>query len=139
MIEIDRFGIAVVQIERERGVVNLLAHAVGAAKGAGALHLADDVGGQRLAGLVMPGERLQQFLVAEKLLQHLRGDFDEVAFGGEAGDACPLGVAAEDGVHQVSELVEERDHVVVLEQARIAVIGLGYPPGKLQMSAASGR
>ena len=116
------------EIERERGVVNLLAHPVGAAKGTGAFHLADDVGGERLAGLVVPGEGLEQLLVAEKLLQHLRRDLDEVAFGGEAGDARPLGVAAEDGVHQVAELVEEGDHVVVLEQAGIggiAVIGLG--------------
>ena len=46
MIEVDGFGIAVVEIERKRGVVNLLAHAVGAAKGAGAFHLADDVRGR---------------------------------------------------------------------------------------------
>ena len=96
----------------------------------------DGLGGEHLAGLVVLGEGLEQLLVAEELFQHLRRHLDEVALGGKAGDARPLRLAAQDGVHQVAELVEEGDHVGVLQQAGIA---LPSPPGKLQMSAASGR
>ncbi len=39
LVEIDAGGVLIVQIERERGVVKLRAHAVGAAEGAGELHL----------------------------------------------------------------------------------------------------
>src|SRR5580704_4149810 len=121
-IEIDAGWILVVQIEREGGVVELGAHAVGAAKRAGALEVLDEFGGQDLAGFVVPGNGLQQFLVAEEFFEHLRWDFDEVAFGGESGEAGPLSVTAENGVHQVAELVKERDHVVVLEKARLTRI-----------------
>ena len=118
-------GVLVVEIERERGVVELRAHPVGAAKGAGELHLLDDFRGEDFAGLIVPGEGLQQLFVAEELFKHLRGHFDEVAFGGEAGEAGPLGLAAEDGVHQVAELVEEGDDVGVLQQAGIVGIACG--------------
>ena len=71
----------------------------------------------------------------EELLQHLRGHFDKVAFGCDAAHARPLLVAAENGMHQVAELVEEGDDVAVLHQSRIVWV---LPPGKLQISAASG-
>ncbi len=135
-VEVDAGGVLVVQVERERGVVKLRAHAVGAAERAGHLHLPDDFGRQRLAGLVVLGKGLQQLFVAEKLLQHLRRHFNEVALRSEAGEPGPLRVAAQDGVHQVAEFMEVRHHVVVLHQARIA---RRLPPGKLQISAASGR
>ena len=119
-VEVEARGVLVVQVERERGVVELRAHPVGAAKGAGQLHLPDGLGGQHFAGLIVLREGLQQLFVAEELFQHLRRHLDEVAFGGKAGEARPLGLAAEDGVHQVAELVEEGDHVGVLQQAGIA-------------------
>ena len=81
--------------------------------------------GQHFAGLIVLGEGLQQLFVAEELFEHLRGNFDEVALGGKAGEAGPLRLAAEDGVHQVAELVEEGDHVGVLQQAGIVVIAAG--------------
>ena len=77
--------------------------------------------GKRFAGLIVLGKGLEQLLVAEELFEHLRGHLDEVALGGEAGDARPLGLAAENGVHQVAELVEVGHHVGVLQQARIVV------------------
>jgi hypothetical protein len=55
----------------------------------------------------------------EELFQHLRGHFDKVAFGGDAAHTRPRLLAAENGMHQVAELVEEGDHVAVLHQARI--------------------
>jgi hypothetical protein len=113
-----------VQVERERGVVKLRTHPVGAAKGAGQLHLADGFGGEDFAGLVMLGEGLEQLFVAEKLFQHLRWDFDEVALRRKAGESGPLRLAAENGVHQVAEFVEEGDDVVVLQQARIVFVAL---------------
>ena len=123
-VEVEAGGVLVVQIERERGVVELRAHPVGAAKGSGQLHLLDGFGGKRFAGLVVLCEGLQQLLVAEELFQHLRRDLDEVALGGKAGEPGPLGLAAEDGVHQVAELVEEGDHVGVLQQAGIVLVAV---------------
>ena len=40
-------------------------------------------------------------------------------------NARPLRLAAEDGVHQVAELVKEGDHVGVLQQAGVAVVSAG--------------
>ena len=67
-------------------------------------------------------EGLEQLFVAEELFQQLRGDLDEIALGGKAGEPRPLGLAAKNGVHQVAELVEESDHVAVLQQAGIILI-----------------
>ena len=67
----------------------------------------------------MLGEGLPARLAAEKFFQHLRRHFDEVALDGEAAVAGPALLAAEDVVHQVAELVEEGDDVVVLHQAGI--------------------
>src|SRR3974390_420097 len=68
----------------------------------------------------MPGEGLQQLFVAEEFFKHLRRNFDEVAFGGKAGKSRPVGVTAKDGVHQVTEFVEEGDDVAVLKQAWVS-------------------
>src|SRR5262249_50350000 len=62
-------------------------------------------------------EGLQQLLIAEELFEHLRRNLDEVALGGESRDTCPLCLSAENRVHQMPELVEERHHVAVLKQA----------------------
>ena len=102
---------------------------VGAAKRARLLHFPDDFGRERLSGLIVLREGLQQLFIAEEFFEHLRWNFDEVAFGGEAGKACPLRVAAEDGVHEVAELVEERDDVGVLQEAGIAAIASGVRGG----------
>jgi hypothetical protein len=57
--------------------------------------------------------------VAEEFLEHLRGDFDEVAFYREGACASPGLLASENIVNQVAELVEECDDVVVFHQAGI--------------------
>ena len=64
-------------------------------------------------------EGLQQLLVAEEFFQHLRWNFDEVAFGGKSRKARPLRVSAENRMHQMAKFVEVRDHVGVLHQSRI--------------------
>src|SRR5579859_6247042 len=110
-VEIDAGRILIVEVERKRGVVKLRSHPAGAAEGAGALEIADDFRGQHFAGLIVPREVLQQLFIAEEFLEHLRWDFDEIAFGGEAGDAGPLRVSAKDSVHEMPELMEEGDHV----------------------------
>ncbi len=63
-----------------------------------------------------------QLGVFEELFEHLRGDFDEVAFGGDAGLAGPALAAAEDLVHEVAELVEAGDDVGVLQEAGIVIL-----------------
>ena len=55
-------------------------------------------------------------MVPGPLLEHLRGRLDEVPLGGDAGEPHPLAGAAEHVVHEVAELVEQRDDVVVLHQ-----------------------
>ncbi len=112
------------QVEREGCVVELGADPVCAAKRAGAFHLLDGGAGEDFAGLVVLCEGLEELFVAEEFFEHLRGDFDEVAFSGEAGEAGPLGLAAEDGVHEVAELMEERDDVGVLHEAGVVCGGL---------------
>ncbi len=120
VVEVEAGGILIVQVERECCVVKLRAHPVGAAKGTGELHLPDDLGRQHFAGLVVLREGLEQLFVAEELFEHLRRHFDEVALGCKAGKTCPLRAPAENGMHQVAELVEVRDDVGVLQQAGIA-------------------
>ncbi len=83
-VEVEAGGVLVVEIERERGVVELGADPVGAAKCAGELHFLDGFGGEHFAGLIVLREGLEELFVAEELFEHLRGDLDEVAFGGEA-------------------------------------------------------
>ena len=138
-VEVEAGGVLVVQIEREGGVVELRAHPVGAAKGSGQLHFFDGFGGQHFAGLVVLGEGLQQLFVAEEFFEHLRGNFDEVAFGGKAGEARPLRLAAENGVHQVAEFVEEGDDVGVLQQARIVAVAIREVADERGLGQRSGR
>src|SRR5579863_3614028 len=72
-VEIDGLGVLVVKVKRERCVVELGAHAVGAPERAGALQVSDDFDGKHGASLVMAREGLQDLLVAEEFLEHLRG------------------------------------------------------------------
>src|ERR1700685_1378018 len=80
LIQVQARGGLIMQIERESSVVELRAHPASAAKSSGKLHLFDRFGGQSLAGFIVLGECLEQLLVAEEFLQHLRRDLDEVAF-----------------------------------------------------------
>src|ERR1700689_1324020 len=73
----------------------------------------------------MLGEGLQKLFIAEEFFEHLRRNFDEIAFSGEAREPCPLRLAAENGVHEMAELVEKRNDVRVLEQTRIVFIAGG--------------
>ena len=70
-------------------------------------------------------EGLEQLLVAEELFQHLRRHLDEVALRRKAGEPRPLRVPAENGVHQVAELVKVSHDIGVLQQARIALVAPG--------------
>ena len=54
--------------------------------------------------------------VPRPLLEHLRRRLDEVPLRRHAGEPRPLLAAAEDVVHEVPELVEQRHDVVVLHQ-----------------------
>src|SRR5579863_9192589 len=114
-IEIELRWILVVKIQRESCVVKLGTNPIRTTKGTRALHFPNSPSGQDLSGLVMLRECLEQLFVPEELLEHLRGHFDEIAFGGESGKAGPSGATAENRVHQMAEFMEERDHVGVLQ------------------------
>mmetsp|Transcript_100178 Transcript_100178/g.299012 ORF Transcript_100178/g.299012 Transcript_100178/m.299012 type:complete len:283 (-) Transcript_100178:732-1580(-) len=76
--------------------------------------------GERLPRLLVLREPLQDGLVEAPVLQHLRGRLHEVPRAlGEAG-LVRVALRAE-AVHDVAELVEEGDDVVVAEQRRAAV------------------
>ncbi len=90
----------------------------------GSNHAGEDVEGDGLAGLVVAGEGADEFGVFEELFEHLGGDFDEVAFSGDAGLAGPALAAAEDLVHEVAELMEASDDVGVLQEAGVGGGGL---------------
>ena len=102
-------------IEGVAGVEELGAHSIGSAKGAGPIHPFDQSLRDRLARLVVAGKGCEKLGVVEELFQHLRGHFDKVAFGGDAAHARPFLMAAENGMHQVAELMEEGDDVAVLQ------------------------
>ena len=82
----------------------------------GAAHRGDQVGRDRLA-VGVAGEGGQHVGVPRPLLEHLARRLDEVPLGGDAGEAEPLALPAEDVVDEVAELVEQGDDLVVLHQA----------------------
>ena len=63
------------------------------------------------------------------VLQHLRGRFDKVAYDVCAMEAGEFG-PADEIVNPVSELVEESDDFIVLQQARLAGCGRGEVANK---------
>ena len=71
-------------------------------------------------GLVVPGEGREHRRILGPLLEHLRRRLDEVLLGADAADADPGVAPREQGVEQVSELVEEGADVAVLHEPRIA-------------------
>ena len=72
----------------------------------------EQVVGQRLAGLVVLGEGLQHAGVPDPVLEHLRGQLDEVQGGRGAGERAVVHLG-EQVVQSVAELVEERLDVLV--------------------------
>ena len=133
---IERRRIGAVEAERDRRVEDLL-HGRGAeAELVGAPHL------RRRArrGITSPvswwrANRASVVVAPRPLLEHLRRRLDEVPLGRDAALRDPALVAAEHVVHEVAELVEHRDDVVVLHQ-RAAARPTGR--GKLHTSTPSG-
>ena len=117
---IQPLGIAVVETERSGSVEHLLPDAQPLAKLVGRAHAIDQRRRDRLAGLDVARETPQDRGVPAPFLQHLRRRLHEVPFGPHAGDPLPAGVAAEQMVQQVSELVEERHHFAMVEQRGLA-------------------
>ena len=113
------FGSRLCSSRLERRVEHLLPHVEPLAELVGGLHPLHQLGRDRLAGLVVLGERLQRLGRPDPLLEHLRRRLDEVPLGRDARDAGPPRVAAEHVVQQVAELVEERLDVGVLHQRRL--------------------
>ncbi len=82
----------------------------------GAAHGGDQLGRDRLA-VGVAGEGREHVGVPCPLLEHLARRLDEVPLGRDAGEPEPASLSAQDVVHQVAELVEEGDDLVVLHQA----------------------
>ena len=109
-----------VEVVGHGGVHHLLRGVGALAEVVGTAHRRDQVGRDRLAGLVA-GEGRQDTCVPGPLLEHLARRLDEVPLGRDAGEARPLALPAEHVVHEVAELVEQRHHLVVLHQAAAEV------------------
>jgi hypothetical protein len=84
--------------------------------------------GQRLAGLVVPGDEVEARALPAPVLHDLRGQLDEVPGDVRAGEAAHLDVARE-VVEQVAELMGDGLDLAVGEQRRAAVWGRGEVPG----------
>ena len=111
----DVVGHVLVQRVGQRRVEHLRAHVGALAELLGRAHLRDQLARDRLA-VGVRREGPQHVGVPGPLLEHLRGRLDEVPLGGHAGEPGPRVVPGQHVVHQVAELVEQRDHVVVLHQ-----------------------
>ena len=88
---------------------------VGGAEGARALHLLEQVLGNRLAGLVVAREQVERLALPAPVLHDLRRQLDEVPGHVGAGQDCASrrGSAV---VQQVAELVEDGLHFAVRQQ-----------------------
>ena len=115
MAAVRSLGAVGVEPVRHRGVEHLGARVVALAEVVGPLHRGDQVGRDRLAVGVLR-EGLQHAGVPGPLLEQLARRLDEVPLGGHAGEPAPVGAPREHVVHEVPELVEQRDDVVVLHQ-----------------------
>src|SRR5277367_244752 len=73
----------------------------------------------------MMRERGQYLRAANKFFEHLRWGFAEVGLHGDAADAGPLLLSAENVVHEVAEFVEEGCDVSVFHQAGVGRGGGG--------------
>ena len=109
-----------VEVVGQRGVEHLGAGVVALAEVVGPAHRLDELGGDGLA-VGVAGEGGEDVGVPGPLLEHLARRLDEVPLGRDAREAHPLGAAGEHVVHEVPELVEERDDLVVLQQAAVEV------------------
>src|SRR5208282_6879852 len=96
---------------------DLKGNAVCASEGGSPVHARHQIGGDRLASLVMTRERSKDLGAVHPLLEHLRRGFYKVPFHANTADPCPLLLSAEDVVHQVAELVEEGHHIVGRDQS----------------------
>ena len=93
-----------------------LAHLrIGAAIGARAHHLPEQLFGNRLAGLVMAGEQVERFALPAPVLHDLAGQFDEVPGDGGARQALHFH-AAQHVMQQMAEFVEDRFHFAMSQQ-----------------------
>ena len=90
-----------------------------------ALHLPDERRRNRFVGLIMPRKGRERLRVPRPFFEHLRGRFYEIRFHRDSADARPFLLPRQNPVHQVSELVEKRNHVAVFHQPRIARRRLG--------------
>ena len=124
-VEVHFGGGTVEGRDRERGEHHLAPGLEPLAELARALEAPHQVGGDGLAALVVAREGREHAGIPGPLLEQLGGHLDEVGLGLDARDPGPALPAREQAVEQVAELVEQRAHVAVLEQAGIAGLAAG--------------
>ena len=89
----------------------------------GALDLGDELGRDRLAGLVVDGVALEDLLGRQPMFEQLRGEFDIVPRHRCAGDGRVVDVGGE-AMQRVTELVEQRHSIVPTDEHRLAGLAL---------------
>ena len=94
--------------------------AFAAAESLGALHLLEQVFGDRRAGFVVPREQIERLPLPAPVLHDLRRQLDEVPRDVGARQAAHFH-AAQQMMQQVSELVEDGLHFAMGQQRRLAV------------------
>ena len=81
----------------------------------GRRHALEEFGGNRLAGLEVLGKKVQALALPTVVFHELRGQFHKVPSHLHAVERFHFHLA-EEVVEEVAELVENRDHLVVLEE-----------------------
>ena len=83
----------------------------------------DQLGGHRLARLIVDGPQVEELLLGGPVLHNLRRELDEVAVDVRAGERL-VGTLAQHAVQRVAELVEEGLHLVKGQQRGLRLGGL---------------
>ena len=107
------------QVEVEFGEGELTHAGRGGPEVGGGIEFGQEVGRQRGAGLVVAGEDGEGLFLPTPVLENLRRQLDEIPGDADAGEGFDFDLA-EEVVKQVTEFVEDRGDLVVIEQRLLA-------------------
>ena len=114
-IDIDICRVTIIEGQRQRRETQLPARAHAQAEITCRCHAGKQILRYHFTISVL-GEVGNRIVVPDPLLQHLRRCLDKIPFGVDAADIGPSMVACKHPVNQVTEFMQERDHLAVLHQ-----------------------
>ena len=116
---------------------------VGGAESARALHLLEEILGNRLARLIVAREQIERRALPAPVLHDLRGQLDKIPRHAGAGQRADLH-PAQQVMQQMAELVENRLHIAMRQQRRLAAdrraeVAADQPQMRLEAARRTGR